>query len=80
MNVCKCKLVFHTNTLQQKIEITDLKTFLAGENTIVLFILAPTVVNMLNNLYILYICVTIFNMKYFNILQYYCKKCPQNQF
>ncbi len=37
----KCKSA--TNTLQQKIEITDLKPFLAGENTGVLIILATTV-------------------------------------
>ncbi len=42
MNVWKCKL-FPTDTLQQKIEITDLKPFLAGENTSVLIILATTV-------------------------------------
>ncbi len=35
MNVWKCKLIFPTDTLQQKIEITDLKPFLAG-TTIVL--------------------------------------------
>ncbi len=41
MNVWKCKLIFPT--LQQKIEITDLKPFfLAGENTRVLIILANT--------------------------------------
>ncbi len=33
MNVWKCKLIFPTDTLQQKIEITALKTFLASENT-----------------------------------------------
>ncbi len=33
MNVWKCKLIFSTDTLQQKIEITDLKPFLAAENT-----------------------------------------------
>ncbi len=43
MNVCKCKLIFPTDTLQQKIEITDLKPFLAGENTSVLKMLATTV-------------------------------------
>ncbi len=44
MNVCKCKLIFPTDTLQQKIEITDLKNiFLAGENTSVLSILATTI-------------------------------------
>ncbi len=44
MNVCKCKLIFPTDTLQQKIEITDLKPFeLAGENTSVLIVLASTV-------------------------------------
>ncbi len=32
-NVCKCKLLFSTDTLQQKIEITDLKPFFVGENT-----------------------------------------------
>ncbi len=45
MNVCKCKLIFSTDTLQQKIEITDLKPFLAAENTSVLIILATTVYN-----------------------------------
>ncbi len=44
MNVWKCKLIFPTDTLQQKIEITDLKPFLAGENTSVLIILATTVI------------------------------------
>ncbi len=43
INVWKCKLIFPTETLQQKIEITDLKPFLAGENTSVLIILATTV-------------------------------------
>ncbi len=43
MNVWKCKLIFPTDTLQQKIEITDLNHFLAGENTSVLIILATTV-------------------------------------
>ncbi len=43
MNVWKCKLIFPTDTLQQKIEITDLKKKLAGENTAVLIILATTV-------------------------------------
>ncbi len=43
MNVWKCKLIFPTDTLQQKIEITDLKPFLAGENTSVPIILATTV-------------------------------------
>ncbi len=43
MNVWKCTLIFPTETLQQKIEITDLKPFLAGENTSVLIILATTV-------------------------------------
>ncbi len=43
MNVWKCKLIFPTDTLQQKIEITDLKPFLAAENTSVLIILATTV-------------------------------------
>ncbi len=32
-NVWKCKLLFPTDTLQQKIEITDLKPFFVGENT-----------------------------------------------
>ncbi len=40
MNVWKCKLIFSTHTLQQKIEIPDLEAFLAGENTSVLIILA----------------------------------------
>ncbi len=39
MNVCKCKLIFPTDTRQQKIEITDFKIFL---NTSVLIILATT--------------------------------------
>ncbi len=43
MNVCKCKLIFLTDILQQKIEITDLNHFLAGENTSVLILLATTV-------------------------------------
>ncbi len=33
MNVLKCKLIFPSDTLQQKIEITDLKPFLSAENT-----------------------------------------------
>ncbi len=41
INVWKCKLIFPTDTLQQKIEITDLKPFLAGKNS-VLIILATT--------------------------------------
>ncbi len=40
--VWKCKLIFPTDTLQQKIEITDLKPFLAAEHTSVLIILATT--------------------------------------
>ncbi len=43
MNVWKCKLIFPTDTLQQKIEITDSKPFLAAENTSVLIILTTTV-------------------------------------
>ncbi len=43
MNVWKCKLIFPIDTLKQNIEITDLKPFLAGENTSVLIILATTV-------------------------------------
>ncbi len=43
MNVWKCKLIFPTDTLQQKTEIIYLKPFLAGENTSVLIILATTV-------------------------------------
>ncbi len=36
MNIWKCKPISPTDTLQQKIEITSLKSFLAGENTSVL--------------------------------------------
>ncbi len=43
MNVWKYYLIFPTDTLQQKIEITDLNPFLAAENTSVLIILATTV-------------------------------------
>ncbi len=43
MNVWTCKLIFHTDTLQQKIEITDLKPFLTGENTSWLKLLHSTV-------------------------------------
>ncbi len=43
INVWKLKLIFPTDTLQQKIEITDLKAFLAVDNTIVLIILSTTV-------------------------------------
>ncbi len=43
MNVWKCKLIFPTDTLQQKVEIIDLKPFLAGENTLVLIVLATPV-------------------------------------
>ncbi len=43
MNVWKCKLIFPTYTLQQKLEITDLKPFLAGDNTSILIILASTI-------------------------------------
>ncbi len=43
MNVWECELIFPTDTLQQKIEIIDLKPFLAGENISVLIILATTV-------------------------------------
>ncbi len=50
MNVWTCKLVFPIDTLQQKIEITDLKPFLAGENTTVLINLATTYI---------YICVCV---------------------
>ncbi len=41
MNVWKCKRIFPTDTLQQKIETTELN--LAAENTSVLIILATTV-------------------------------------
>ncbi len=41
MNVWKCKRIFPTDTLQQKIEKTELN--LAAENTSVLIILATTV-------------------------------------
>ncbi len=37
------KTDFPTDTLQQKIQITDLKEFFAGENTSVLIVLATTV-------------------------------------
>ncbi len=47
--VWKCKLIFPTDSLQQKIEITDLKPFLAGKNISVLIILATTV-------YIFFVC------------------------
>ncbi len=43
MNVWKCKLIFPTDTLQQKIEITDLKPFLAAEDTSVLRLVHSTV-------------------------------------
>ncbi len=43
MNVWKCKLIFPTDTIQQKIDITDLKLFVSGENTSVLIILATAV-------------------------------------
>ncbi len=43
MNVWKCKLIFPNDTLQQKIEITDLKPFLTGENTSGLKLLHSTV-------------------------------------
>ncbi len=43
MNVWKCKVIFPTDTLQQKIHITDLNPFLAGENTPVLIMMATTV-------------------------------------
>ncbi len=43
INFWKCKLIFPTDTLQQTIEITDLKPILAGENIRVLIILATTV-------------------------------------
>ncbi len=40
LNVWKCKIIFPTDTLQQKIETTDLKLFLAAENTSTVIILA----------------------------------------
>ncbi len=43
MNVWKCKLIFTSDTLQQKIETTDLKPFLAADNTSVLIILSSAV-------------------------------------
>ncbi len=43
MNIWKCKIIFPTDTLMQKIEITDLKPFLANDNTSVLIILPTTV-------------------------------------
>ncbi len=42
-------MIFPTDTLQQKIEITDLKSVLAGENTSVLIILATTVYSISQN-------------------------------
>ncbi len=45
MNVWKCKLIFPTDSLQQKIEITDLKPFLAGENTSILIFFPPLYIN-----------------------------------
>ncbi len=42
INVWKCKLIFPTDRLLQKIEITDLNHFLAAENTF-LIVLAITV-------------------------------------
>ncbi len=43
LNVWKCKIIFPTDTLQQKIETTDLKLFLAAENTSAVIILASAV-------------------------------------
>ncbi len=43
MKVWKYKLIFPTYTLQQNIEISDLKPFLAAENTCTLVILATAV-------------------------------------
>ncbi len=43
MNAWKCKLIFPTDAIQQKIEITDLKPFLTGINTSFLIILGTTV-------------------------------------
>ncbi len=40
INVWTCKLIFPTDTLQQKIEIINLKPFLAGEDTSVVIISA----------------------------------------
>ncbi len=40
--LCVCVCVCVCDKLQQKIEITDLKPFLTGENTSVLIILATT--------------------------------------
>ncbi len=38
INVWKCKLIFPSDTLHKNIKITDLKPFLAAENTSVLII------------------------------------------
>ncbi len=46
MNVWKCKLIFPTDTLQQKTEIIDLKPFLTGENTSGLIILATLCISL----------------------------------
>ncbi len=43
INVWKCKRIFPTDTLQQKMEITDLNPFLAAGDTSVLIILATAV-------------------------------------
>ncbi len=52
INVWKCKLIFPTDTRQQKTEITDLKPFLAAENTSVIIILSTTVYKKRNSLHI----------------------------
>ncbi len=49
MNVWKCKLTFPTDTLQQNIEITEIRPFLAGENSSVLIILATNNTSFLIN-------------------------------
>jgi len=40
INVWKCKLIFHRNTLQQKIQTADLKPFFIWRKTSALIILA----------------------------------------
>ncbi len=62
MNVWKCKLIFPTDTLQQKIETTDLKPFFVGENTSGLRLLHSTA----------YVCMCIYLSIYVSVCVCVC--------
>ncbi len=86
--VWKCKLIFPTDTVQQKIQITDFKPFLACENTSVLnfghhctfklcFVLWwESWILIIDFFYCRYYYIIDIHTKNSNILKYYCNLKP----